>query len=163
MELILFILKEQYLYLKILRNEVNNKNGFTLLEVLIVLGIWTSLMLLVTPMVYERVHEQQEKTFLETFEFDLLYMQRLSTLTKDYVRLGLRKDKYVILQGVHDMVILQREIPSGWKINLRSLKAISFDQNGRVRKPITIIITTKRSKYNVVFPLGKGRSYVVKQ
>lgn len=142
---------------------MNKKNGFTLLEVLIVLGIWSSLMLLVTPSIHARVHEQQEKTFLETFEFDLLYMQRLATLTKDYVHLRLRGDKYVIFQGTHDTTVLIRHIPPGWKINLKSLKAISFDSNGRVREPITIEITTNHSLYKVVFPLGKGRAYVVKQ
>lgn len=163
MVLNLYTPKELYLYQKMLNNKVNKINGFTLLEMLIVLGVWSVLLLLVTPLVYTGVQQQQEETFLETFEFDLLYMQRLSTLTKDYVRFGLREDKYVILQGISDKPILERDIPPGWNINLRSLKAISFDQNGRVRKPITIFITTNHSKYNVIFPLGKGRAYVVKE
>ena len=144
-------------------NDREQKNGFTLLELLVVLSIWSVLLLLVTPLTFTQIDERKEKLFLETLEFDLLFMQRLSTLTKDDVRFGIRKDKYVILQGHNENVVSTREIPAGWKFDMRSLKYIAFDENGRVRQPITIVLTTNRSEFKIVFPLGKGRSYVVKQ
>lgn len=142
---------------------MSKKNGFTLLELLIVLSIWSVLILLVTPIAYATINSQQEEPFFELLEYDFLYMQRLSTLTKDKVDFRVRGNHYVITKDSGAKEILKREIPAGWKINMRTLLSISFDENGRVRQPITIIITTKHSEYNLVFPLGKGRYYVVKQ
>lgn len=144
-------------------NRMKQGNGFTLLELLIVLSIWSVLLLIITPIIHTRIMTQQDEPFLDTLEFDFLYMQRLSTLTKDYVSFRVRTDHYVITQGSGAKVILRRELPSGWKINMKSLTAISFDENGRVRQPYTITLTTNQSIYNIIFPLGKGRCYVVEK
>lgn len=139
------------------------ERGFTLLEVIIVMGICSIILLLLVPITYRQVEIRQEETFLESFEFDLLYMQRLSLLTQEPVSLRERNHQYVILTGAREDVILRKNIPNGWKLDMKSLPYISFDHNGRIRQPFTIILYTRNSKYNIIFPMGKGRAYAVKQ
>ena len=138
-------------------------NGFTLIEVVVVLSIWSVIILLLVPISLKQIEVQQEKRFFETFEIDILYMQRLSMMTKENVRLRFYDDSYHILKGQKEPTILVRDMPSSWKINMRNYLSISFDENGRMRNPITIVITTTYASYNIIFPLGKGRYYVVEQ
>lgn len=139
------------------------KNGFTLLEMLIVLSIWSVIILLVVPISDPHIAIQREKRFLETFEHDVLFIQRLSTITlEEEVRIEFSDNKYSILRGNKDEIIAERNIPSNWELQLRLLKNISFDHYGRVRYPRTITITTPLSEYDIIFPLGKGRCYIVK-
>lgn len=142
---------------------MNKEKGFTLLEVLIVLSIWSIIILLATPIIFGRIDEKQDEVFFEVLEFDLLYMQRVASMTKEYVRFRMRGNQYVILKGREETVLLRRDLPPGVIIDMKSLSAISFDQNGRIRQPFTVMIKTDQSNYSLVFPLGKGRSYVVKK
>jgi len=140
----------------------DHKNGFTLLEVLIVLIIWSTLILLIVPTNFKQIEKQQEQSFFETLAFDILYTQTLSTTTKDYIQINLYEDHYTIWRGYGE-IILTRDIPSGWVIKPNLFLNISFDHRGRIRKAGSFIIQTKNREYAVVFPFGKGRHHVVEQ
>lgn len=140
---------------------MNQANGFTLIEMLAVLSIYAILILLSAPIMVKTFEAQQEKQFLKTFEFDLLYAQNLSTQSKNNIRINFDEDQYTILSD--NEVITSRMIPENWHINLRVIKNIGFDENGRIKEPGTMSIKTRQSEYVVVFPFGKGRGYIVKQ
>lgn len=140
---------------------IKRANGFTLIEMLFVLGLWSVLFLLTVPMLVQAIEGQQEQQFFKTFESDILYIQSLATQSKSHIRINFSQDHYTILSG--ETVKIRRKIPKDWHINLRVIKNISFDENGRIKEPGTMSIKTKRSEYVVVFPFGKGRGYVVKQ
>lgn len=144
---------------------VNNhkEKGFTLLEVLVVLAIWSVLILLVAPMNFPALEKQQEKSFFETFAFDILYTQNLSTTTKDYVQLNIYEDRYIIRRGYKGEILIVRSIPADWIIQTKVLHTISFDDNGRIRTPGNFIIQTNNNIYKIVFPFGKGRYHIVEQ
>lgn len=142
--------------------KMDNNRGFTLLEVLIVLGIWSVLMLLVTPFIFEKITEHHEEKFMETLEYDLLYMQRYATLTKGKVYLHLKEGGYAISESSYKAMI-ERKMPANWEVGKRTLKSISFDENGRVRQPGNMMIKTGKANYRIVLPLGKGRAYIVKE
>lgn len=142
---------------------MSNKNGFTLLEMLIVLVIWSVLILFVAPINFTYLEKEQEKRFLETLEFDILYIQNLSTVTKEEVELVIYKDNYAIQKGYSGRKLAVRDIPPGWDIPNRLFNTISFDGNGRIKQPGHLIIRTKHSEYKMIFPFGKGRCYVVEQ
>lgn len=147
-------------------NRINMKSqvGFTLLELLLVLSIWSLLLLLAIPLTFQKLQDIQEQQFLTTFEHDILYVQNLSlTSFTDHARLRLRDDSYEILSGYHQEVKMKRSIPPNWHINMREINDISFNKNGTIRKAGTITITTPSSTYDIVFPPGKGRCYIVKQ
>src|SRR5699024_3835174 len=140
----------------------NHRNGFTLLEVLIVLFIWSILVLLIAPIHFSLIETQQEEYFFETFAYDVLYTQSLSSTTKDYVQINLYEDRYTISRGYKGEILLTQNIPSGWVIKAKAFHTISFDDKGRIRRPGTFFIQTKHHEYAIVFPFGKGRYHVVK-
>lgn len=141
----------------------DHKNGFTLLEVLVVLMIWSLLVLLVAPIHFTYIEKQRERSFFETFAFDVLYTQNLSTTTKDYVQLNIYEDRYIIRKGYRGEIVLTRNFPADWVINTRTLHTISFNDKGRIRTPGNFVIQTKNHKYTIIFPFGKGRYRVVEQ
>lgn len=143
-----------------------HKNGFTLIELLIVLGVFSTLLLISVPIGFATIEKHQANKFLETFEFDLLYIQSLATITKERVRIRFTSaHQYKIIRGEKNSTLHVRDIPKNIKINTRSRQVISFDENGRIREPQKgrIEIKVKQSIYHVIFPLGKGRCSIVKQ
>lgn len=144
---------------------ISVEKGFTLLELLIVLSILSILLLFTTPFTHEMLMKHEEHTFIETFEYDLLHLQSLASVTSDRVRMYVDEDKYHIYKGNRNSLVFRRTIPKGISIDLRMRNNISFDQSGRIRHANYggIKINTTQSTYDVIFPLGKGRSSIVKQ
>lgn len=138
-------------------------NGFTLVEVLFVLVIWSVLILLVIPINSTYLENQEKNHFFETFAFDMLYAQNLATTTIDRVELRLYEDHYKIGKGYAFEVLITRNIPSGWSIEPRLMRVVSFTRKGRIREPGSFVINTKHQKYSIVFPFGKGRYHIVEQ
>lgn len=141
----------------------NYTNGFTLLEVLVVLIVWSILLLTVVPIHFSLIESQQERYFFDTFAYDVLYTQNLSTTTKESVQLKLYEDRYTIRRGYTREVILTQSLPAGWVIKANVFHTISFDDKGRIRMPGTFYIQTKTNQYAIIFPFGKGRHRIVKQ
>src|SRR5690625_6072980 len=122
-----------------------DKNGFTLLEVMVVLAIWSVLLLLTTPIIFKQIDKQEENQFFETFQADVLYIQSLAMVSKEEeVRIKFYDQSYSILQGRNKTVA--REIPNDWQVNTRILSSISFNEKGTIRQPGTIEIKTIRSE-----------------
>lgn len=156
------------LYFLLVVKELSQKtswpgNGFTLIEVLVVLLIWSALILFIIPMNFSYVEKKQEEYFFETLAFDVLYTQSLSTTTKDHIQINIYNDRYVIRRGHTSKALITRTIPTGWKLRPNTYDTIIFDPNGRIRAPGTFIVETNHHKYAVVFPFGKGRYHVVEQ
>src|SRR5690625_2676230 len=138
-------------------------NGFTLLEVLIVLGIWSVLILLSAPLHFSSLDKQQETQFLETLKFDVLYSQSLSIGSSYHATvIEFTESDYTILDRT-SKTLIRRKAPSGSSIKYRNNRQISFNNHGSIRKPGTITLETKHDKYKIVFPLGKARCYIEKQ
>lgn len=143
-------------------NQRPNEKGFTLIEVLLVLTLISTLIVLIAPIHVQQVNIQEEKQFLELLEFDILYTQSLSIMENEEVKIIFKNNEYVIVQGIKGSRLLARRIPKGWTVNLNGLTSIAFDEKGKIRQPGTFKIHTNTSSYNVVFPFGKGRGYIVK-
>ncbi|ASK63205.1 hypothetical protein CFK37_14135 [Virgibacillus phasianinus] len=145
---------------------MDNKNGFTLIEVIFVLGALAILLVLSAPIKFAVLDTQKEQQFLTAFENDLLYMQSISYLSKDKVGLEIHADYYKIVVTKNYKVkdIFQRSIPNDWKFDLLTIQDnfISFNSSGTIRQPGTIRLRTNKSMYKIVFPLGKGRCYIEK-
>lgn len=144
---------------------MRNKNGFTLIEVIFVLGVLSILLLLSAPIKISVLDSQKEEQFLATFENDLLYMQNISYLSTDDIKMEFYAESYVVINGIGNKTLLRRSIPTGWKFDLRTFqkRGISFNASGTIREPGNMQLTTNKSSYRIVFPLGKGRCYIEKQ
>ncbi|RYG74686.1 prepilin-type N-terminal cleavage/methylation domain-containing protein [Lentibacillus lipolyticus] len=139
-----------------------SKNGFTLVEMLLVLSIWSVLILLTVPTQFQVLEHKTEKQFLNTLEMDLLYVQSLSYNSRAVYRLTFPDDHhYEIRKGFTPIV--ERKVPEGWNVQKRTLPEISFNHQGTIRDPGTFSIETTSSTYNIVCPFGKGRCYIDEQ
>ena len=143
--------------------KAHKQNGFTLLEILIVLGVWSLLILLSAPLHISSIEKHQEKQFLKTFESDVMYVQNFSVGAPDRsIVLQFREDGYSVLNRVSDEII-RRKTPAGSIIDFRTNKELTFNKHGSISKPGTISFKTKNTKYNIIFPLGKARYYIEQQ
>ena len=144
---------------------MRNNHGFTLIEVIFVLGVLSILLLLSAPLKVSILDNQKEEQFLTTFQNDLLYMQSISYLSKEYIGMEIKADHYTIITDGHENnIAVRRSIPADWDFDLRTFKTglISFNRNGTIRTPGNIHLTTNNASYKIVFPLGKGRCYIEK-
>lgn len=139
-----------------------NESGFTLLELLIVLSIWSVLLLLVVNLPMKHVYLKREKEFLNTFQMDVLYAQSLAMGVSEHrVQMLFKEDNYQIVKGTNNSLIKKRSIPKSFELDMRTINEISFDEHGRMRSPGHFIIKTAHTTYRIIFPIGKGRCYVV--
>lgn len=134
-------------------------NGFTLLEMLYVLGIISILFIISVPFMRHVLDQQEESQFLKVFEADILYAQRLAMQSKHIISMYVNPGEYKIMQG--DRSVLIRKIPTDWEIDIRTMPQLGFDNKGRIRYPGTIAIKSEHTQYLMVFPFGKGRGYLV--
>lgn len=145
-------------------NKIVKQAGFTLLELLIVLSIWSMLLLLAVPITFNTLNHMKEQQFLNTFKHDVLYTQSLALINyNDLVRLRIREDHYEIISGNVNTLNKVRPIPDNWHFYKNSMNDISFTKNGTIRDAGQLTLTTPLSTYQIVFPPGKGRCYIVKQ
>lgn len=145
---------------------MSNRNGFSLLELLFVLVIVSILILVSVPFYFKSLEKQQEKQFIETLEFDMLYIQsmamhiRKEDVAKQMENIFFGENDYRIhLRETGEMII--RKYPKNFKVDVRVRSKISFNEKGTIRHPGNIQIKTKHSVYSVIFPLGKGRFRIV--
>lgn len=140
-----------------------DNQGFTLLEVLFVLGVWSLLILLSVPLLFKNIDHQVEKQFFDTLESDILLVQTMSHgKPTDQSSITFNEDAYVVRTFAEHEQVMTRSYPDGWKTDGRSFKKLSF-KNGTIRKPGTILLQSDKFDYRLIFPLGKGRGYVEKE
>lgn len=144
---------------------MNTKNGFTLVELLFVLGILTVLLLLAVPISTSSLEKQQEKQFLETFESDVLYIQAMASSTPNsYYKIKFYENEYELISGSgFTSSTIARQYPPGWKFFIRPFREISFKPNGSIRRAGTIDIRSEKAVYKAVFQPGKGRFYIARE
>jgi len=142
---------------------MNSNQGFTLLEVIFVLFVWSILITLSVPILFTNIDHHIEKEFFKTLESDILLVQTTSHgTTLNNASIVFNNDSYIVrILGDEDK-IMNRNYPAGWKTDGRSFKKISF-KNGTIRQPGTILLKSPKDDYRIIFPLGKGRGYVEKQ
>ncbi|MBB5325223.1 competence protein ComGD [Anoxybacillus tepidamans] len=143
-----------------------HKNGFTLIEMLIVLMIVSTLTILVIPRIDQLEKVKEETYMIEQLTDDLLYAQQYAMTHKTAVVVV-----FYNAQGRYRMTesytlgrtLIDRTLPSQWLFELATLQnPLTFLANGNVNKSGTILIKNGKTTYKVVFLLGKGRFYVQK-
>ncbi|MFS0672803.1 competence type IV pilus minor pilin ComGD [Ornithinibacillus sp. 179-J 7C1 HS] len=140
----------------------NNQLGYSLVEILVVLSIMAIILSFTVPVTHSLLESKTEKEFFARLQYDILYLQNQSLGVKDeYLRIILYQNSYTLIGQKNEHI--ERRLPTGWKINTRTLQTISFNQNGSIRRAGTFQINTPKNTYNIVFPIGKGRGYIEKQ
>ncbi|WP_182199560.1 competence type IV pilus minor pilin ComGD [Paraliobacillus salinarum] len=142
---------------------MNKRNGFSLIEVLIVLSLLTTLLFIGGSIQYRTYDTYQFKQWYALFESDLLRLQQntMSSTNNSYLLIRPNDNSYEVRNSTTEKPIIKRSIPKNLKIRLYSFNnPLSFSKSGTIKNPGKFQVMSKYSKWEIIFPLGKGRSYI---
>ncbi|WP_027407781.1 competence type IV pilus minor pilin ComGD [Anoxybacteroides tepidamans] len=146
--------------------KVEHKNGFTFVEMLVVLMIVSVLAIISIPRI-DRLSKVKEETYMiEQLTNDLLYAQQYAMTHKTAVVVVFYngQGRYRVTENsMLGRLLLQRELPQKWAFEMATLQnPLTFLANGNVNKSGTMFMRNGKKAYRIVFLLGKGRFYVQK-
>lgn len=139
---------------------MSKTNGFTVVEVLIVLFLVSMISVLVITAVNQTLLKQATRQFLAIFESDIMLVQSEALATLKSSRLTFYDDEYVIL--VNGKQLRHRSIPNHLSFYTVNNSRIQYSNNGTIVQPTTYLLRDRNDLYRIVFPFGKGRHYVEK-
>jgi competence protein ComGD len=140
-----------------------NRNGFTLLEMMIVLFVFFIIISISFFRIEPLINKHKIQSFFSQFEKDILFAQQYAISHSESIKLILYPDDnmYEIRSGGDGRLILHRTYDRNITIQLTTLGTnIIFRSNGNITKSGSLIVKHASQNYLVVFLLGKGRFYV---
>jgi competence protein ComGD len=145
---------------------MRKENGFTLVEMLIVLTMISVLSMLVIPKMDDLIEKKHIDYFIEQFKDDMLYAQQYALTHKCTVTVvfSLQQPGYRVMKGnVFGRLLLHRSYSDNMKFQLVTLQSpLIFFPNGNINRAGTLLVRYGKQTYQIVFLLGKGRFYVQK-
>jgi len=136
------------------------QQGFTFLEMLLVLFAISVLSIVTYFSVHSLYERQKVEQFLRQFSNDILYMQQLAINRQKHYTLRWHKDRnlYAIKELGTKYYIVKREYEEDIQINLHTFpNPMTYNPSGNINRGGTIIISYRNYKYEIVFQLGRGR------
>jgi competence protein ComGD len=149
----------------VLLRQMANKNGFTLIEMLLVLSIVSILSLLSVTWSLSAISKQEREQFINTLENDTLYIQQVTSIKGSVEQrpyITFKEDFYTIYFTKRRKPII-RNYPSGVRIDTRKHQYLKFEQNGNIHQPRSMDLFMGDERYKIIFPFGKGRFYLEKE
>ncbi|MFZ3590319.1 competence type IV pilus minor pilin ComGD [Bacillus sp. DJP31] len=141
------------------------ENGFTMIEMLIVLLIVMTIVTLSYFQLRTVYEEQIIKNFLEELQEDIWLVQEYAISHSQTVELSFHDQEkyYDIRESGLRKLILKRPIHPQLKIRLLTVtNPIKFLANGNINRPGTMYVEYNLQKYKIVFQLGRGRFRIEK-
>ena len=136
------------------------QEGFTLLEMLLVLFAISVLSMVTYYNVHSLYEKQKIEQFLRQFSNDILYMQQLAINRQKHYTLRWYKDRhtYYIGELSENLTIIKREYDSDIQIDLNTFpNPMTYNPSGNINRGGTILLSYRSYKYEIVFQLGRGR------
>lgn len=139
------------------------KNGYTLLETMIVLLTLSVFLAIAVPIHRQTQDHTAFTNFYRQFEDDVLLTQQLSMNNQSFYDLMIMpaQKKYFLMDTKKEQKIIERDIPQGLMIDIQTLQLpIRFSSDGTIFNPGSFRIKTPNNTYKIVFPFGKSRCYM---
>lgn len=138
-----------------------NEKGFTLAETLLVLGVISIILLIVSKSIFSISDTMLTKQFIEQLKTDLSYAQSraLSTSEKVWITFDVHNDVYYINSS---NFYLKRKLPTYATFTFSNFSNLWFNQLGNTSQSGTITFQVFGENYKLVVLLGMGRFYVEK-
>ncbi|MFP7493645.1 type II secretion system protein [Terribacillus saccharophilus] len=137
----------------------DKQKGFSLLELIVVLGMSSFLIALGTGIHQHLLAEAEANQFKKRLEQDILYLQQYTQFDRT-AKLYLENDRYEIYSSHLKEDLVVRSIPDGYSIKISpNAMTFSFSPSGTALAPGSMTIETPVGRDKLVFPLGKGRGY----
>ncbi|MDQ0244423.1 competence protein ComGD [Bacillus fengqiuensis] len=147
------------------RKNQPHKNGFTLLEVLVVLAVIHAITFVTIVKIEPLMQQYRLYWFIQQLETDVFYAQETAITGGQVVSLRFSPDKheYFVLAANASTPIFRRSYDSRIQVELATLGSqIKFLSNGNISTPGTLFVSSSSITYRVVFLLGTGRFYAQK-
>lgn len=141
---------------------VNKEKGFTLIEVLVVLGINLLIIMLIIPLAYKDLTQTKMDVFFAELKSDVDLAQSHNFQTDDFYELTFNKKSYKLIENSTSRLIKERSYPESVRVEERNFKSVIYQNNGTFKTPGRVLFKdgNKRS-YEIIFPFGKGGFYIV--
>jgi competence protein ComGD len=142
-----------------------NANGFTLIEMLLVLFIIMTIMTISYFHLRTSYEEKVIKQFLELFQEDIWLAQGYAISHSQSIELSIFNDQsyYDLRESGFRKLVYKRSFDH--ELQLRPLtitNPIKFLPNGNINQPGTMYVMYDQQTYKVVFQLGRGRFHIEK-
>ena len=108
---------------------MSNK-AFTLIEVLVVLGIKLLIILLIIPLGYSNLTKTKMDVFFDELKSDVDLVQSQNFRANDFYELTFNKNSYKIIKNSTNQRIKERSYPDNVTVETRVFKSIVFQKNG---------------------------------
>lgn len=135
-----------------------NKQGFTLVEILIVLAVITILLVFTIGGLDKIRGAMQQQMFFDQLRADL-YFAKSYAFGHDQrvtVRFQPEENKYII-RAESDHILIERTLPSGIVISKSNLLTVDMLPTGTVNRFGKVTFQTKKNSVHLIFYIGRGR------
>lgn len=134
--------------------EKNNKNGFTLIEMLLVLMISSITIQLSISPAHQLISKISEKEMIEQIKADIYLAQTIAITSKKRTEVIFEEDEFqVIIDGnVH----YTETYPPSMKI-VQVEKFQFLPESGHINRFTTVFMNGGAQNYKWIFQIGKGR------
>ncbi|MBO9129667.1 competence type IV pilus minor pilin ComGD [Bacillus sp. 165] len=141
---------------------IRSEDGFTLLEMLLVLFVVSLLSGLAYVNLIPLYEGKKAEQFFEQLNEDILFMQELAMSTSERTNLQWfpQSHRYIIQQTYEEGPLLSRYYDKKIRVDLHTFPSImTYSGKGNINRGGTIYVYYKQKTYKIVFQLGKGRFY----
>ncbi len=143
-----------------------NEEGFTLIEVLIVLGCLTIMLTIVNAVTSKMFETYEQTAFINQLEKDIYYAQvyALENNTNVLLRFMTDQNEYSAYSYKTNSYIITTQKAESIKFKKVGNVSVTYISAGNIQSPTTINLTDSKGKtiYKLVFQLGRGRFYISK-
>lgn len=140
-----------------------NENGFTLLEMLLVLSVVVIVTAVILPIGDRWITKQSEEEALYTFIATIHHAQAYAMANETYTAIKFRNSgKSYSLFAPGSVTYSTTDFPKGmhWVNSGDRISSVEFHQNGHIINPGTIILSTSTGKKRLTLQLQHGRVVV---
>ncbi|MCR6106394.1 prepilin-type N-terminal cleavage/methylation domain-containing protein [Salipaludibacillus agaradhaerens] len=136
-------------------------NGFSMIELLIVLGVLSVVLTIAIPSIQSTKQNLLLMNYLTRLEHDLYYYQLYAVTTRQRVTVQFEAEEPVYTVIVGDKVVEERSGPAELQFIEGSLKldGLVFLEKGGIQRAGRITIKYGKTSYSLVFQFARGRFY----
>lgn len=141
-----------------------NEDGFTLVEIVIVLGCLSLMLTIVNTASSKMFDIYEQKAFLNQLQKDIYYAQVFAIENRTYVtfRFMTNQNDYTAYNYSNSHILSSTQKPESIRFKAVGNIVVSFTSAGNIEVPGTINLIDRNGKiiYKLVFQLGRGRFYI---
>jgi competence protein ComGD len=140
----------------------NTERGFTFIELLLVLTVFTIITLIILPIGDKWIQETSEEAALQSFIASVYSLQSYAIANDVYTQMQFRDSGTMYISSAPGKGVLSRNVfPKGMRVASSSpLAEIGFHHDGDIVKSGTLTIQTNNRMIQIRFQFQRGRMII---